>query len=447
MYEADAGSISIALLGDIAPTRRLAVFREERFLKLRELLNSVDAVFANLEGSVHKYLDGPHAQRPSGLGGTYMTVEPHLLADLKWLGIDMLACGSTHADDYGPDGIMQTIQYLDDAGIVHAGSGRHLAEARAPGFFDTPRGRVALIATTAHFNPGGRAGEQRPDTLGYPGVNAVRHHAVYEVDPATMELARQLGRAIAWDVEQARRSALADRVLDHGKDAYSLLDHTFVSGGTLGFRRYAEESDIEGNVRQVRYAKEMADRVIVSMHSHVLGGPSYLTGKREDPPEFMADFAKRCIDAGADVFVGHGGPSLGIELYQGRPIFYGLSTFIGQLETVRFLPEQAYERYGLGPEATPVDFVKNRYEHRDAGAPGADRGGAFALCDFEGLTVREIRLYPVQLGSAAQARSQRGRPMLAEPEIGKRSIEHIQRLSAKYGTNVAYENGIGVIRL
>jgi poly-gamma-glutamate capsule biosynthesis protein CapA/YwtB (metallophosphatase superfamily) len=445
MYEAEAGCISIALLGDISPTRRLAVFREERFLKLRELLTSADAVFSNLEGSVHKYLDGPHAQRPSGLGGTYATVEPHLLEDMKWLGIDMLACGSTHADDYGPDGIMQTIRYLDDAGIVHAGSGRHLAEARAPGFLDTPRGRVALIATTAHFNPGGRAGPQRQDTLGYPGVNAVRHHGVYMVDPATMELARQLGRAINWDVEQARRSALADRVPEHGEGAYSLLDHTFMPSETLGFKRYADESDIEENVRQVKYAKAVADRVIVSMHTHDLGGPSYLTGKREDPPEFMVDFAKRSIDAGADVFVGHGGPSLGIELYQGRPIFYGLSTFISGLATVRFLPEHAYERYGLGPDATPVDFVKHRYEHRDAGGHGADRGGAFAVCDFDGPAVREIRLYPIQLGSDAP-RWQRGRPLLAEPEIGKRSIEHIQRLSARYGTEVAYENEVGVIR-
>ncbi len=444
MYEAETGSISIALLGDIAPTRRLSVFREERFLQLRELLNSVDAVFTNLEGSVHKYLDGGHAQRSGG--GTYSTVEPHLLADLKWLGIDMLTCGSTHADDYGPDGILKTIQYLDEAGIVHAGSGRHLAEARAPGFLDTPRGRVAVIGTTAHFNPGGRAGEQRRETLGYPGVNAIRHHGVYEVDAPTLAMVRQLGRAINWDVELGRRRSLADKVTDHGEDAYDLLGQTFVLGDTLAFRRYAEEADIVENVRQVRYAKEMADRVIVSMHSHELGGPSYLTGRREDPAEFMVDFAKRCIDAGADVFVGHGGPALGIELYQGRPIFYGLSTFIGQLETVRFLPEQAYERYGLGTEATPVDFVKNRYENRDTGAPRADRGGAFAVCDFEGPEVKEIRLFPIQLGGAAQTRAQRGRPMLAEPAAGKRSIEQIERLSAKYGTQVAYADGIGVIR-
>jgi Bacterial capsule synthesis protein PGA_cap len=189
----------------------------------------------------------------------------------------------------------------------------------------------------------------------------------------------------------------------------------------------------------------MADRVIVSMHTHDLGGPSYLAGKREDPPEFMVDLAKRSIDTGADVFVGHGGPSLGIELYKGKPIFYGLSTFISGLSTVRFLPEHAYERYGLGPDATPADFVKHRYEHREGGLGGPERGGAFAVCDFEGPVVREIRLYPIQLNNAAP-RWQRGRPMLADEETGKRSIEHIRRLSARYGTDVAYADGIGVIR-
>ena len=181
MYEADSGKISIALAGDIAPTRRLSVFREPRFLALRDLLTSVDAFYCNLEGSVHRYHDGGHAQRSAG--GSYVTIEPHLLEDLKWLGVNLLSCGSTHADDYGPTGIVKTIEYLDAAGIVHAGSGRHLAEARAPGFLDTPRGRVALIATTANFNPGGRAGEQRKETLGYPGVNAVRHHAVFGMGP------------------------------------------------------------------------------------------------------------------------------------------------------------------------------------------------------------------------------------------------------------------------
>jgi poly-gamma-glutamate capsule biosynthesis protein CapA/YwtB (metallophosphatase superfamily) len=222
-----------------------------------------------------------------------------------------------------------------------------------------------------------------------------------------------------------------------------------VPGEQLAFRRYADESDIEANVRQVEYAKGMADRVIVSMHTHDLGGPSYLsaTSNRElvDPPDFMVDLARRSIDAGADVFAGHGpGRFLGIEIYHGRPIFYGLGSFIAQLETVQFLPEQSYERYGLGSEATPVDFVENRYGRMEAGAPRTDRGGAVAVCNFEGASLEEIRLYPIQLGTL-EPRSQRGRPMLAEPATAERVLDQIGRLSSRYGTEISCENGIGII--
>jgi len=44
--------------------------------------------------------------------------EPEILDDIKWLGINIMACGSSHADDYGPDTILKTIEYLDAAGIA-----------------------------------------------------------------------------------------------------------------------------------------------------------------------------------------------------------------------------------------------------------------------------------------------------------------------------------------
>ncbi len=445
MYEAESGAISIALLGDTIPTRRLSVFQEERFLRIRELLTQADAVFSNLEAPVVRYLELPHAQRPGG--GPYMTTEPHLLEDLKWLGINMLACGSTHSDDYGPAGIVRTIELLDRARMVHAGSGRHLAEAQAPAYLETPGGRVALIAALASFNPQGRAGEQRRETAGYPGINALRNRTVYEVDAETLEAARRLGKVIGWDAEMGRQHALGESG-GRGGDLYNLLGHTFVLGSASAVRSYANETDVEANVRQIRLAKSMADRVIVSLHSHELGGPSYFTAKTsgdlDEPAEFVLEFAHRCIDAGADVFAGHGPQvPLGIEIYKGKPIFYGLGSFINQLETVRYLPDQAYERYGLGVEATPVDFA----EHRYGGISGGTRRWeqAFAICDFAGERIKEIRLHPLELG-AGQPRARRGRPLMAEGEVAERIIGRIASLSAKYGTGVEYRDGIGLIR-
>ena len=100
-----------------------------------------------------------------------MTTEPKLLEDLKWLGINMVSCANNHAFDYGEGGVLANIRHLDEAGMVHAGTGKNLAEARAPGYLDTPNGRVALIAATATFRQWNQAGEQRPDLRGRPGIN------------------------------------------------------------------------------------------------------------------------------------------------------------------------------------------------------------------------------------------------------------------------------------
>src|SRR4051812_21880122 len=242
MYDADAREISIGLVGDCLLTRPLAVFREERFLRIREILNGADATFANLESNIHRYLEDPQPQR--GGGGTYMTTEPRLLEDLKWLGIKLLACGSSHAEDYGWKGILDTIRYLDEAGIAHAGSGRHLAEARSPGYYDTPRGRVALVAATSHINAGARAGEQRLDTAGHPGVNGLRSKQTFVVDRATLDDLRRIGRSIGWAAEVERRASLGDPPHGDSDESYNLLGQTFVLGSEFSVRSSARKSDV-----------------------------------------------------------------------------------------------------------------------------------------------------------------------------------------------------------
>ncbi len=451
MYEAESGDMRIALLGDTTPAQGLAGFREPRYLAIRDILSGADAVFTNLEASVHIYLDAPHAQRSGG--GTYMTAEPHLLQDLKWLGINMLACGSSHAEDYGPEGILATTRYLDAAAIAHAGSGRHLAEARAPAYLDTPRGRVALIAGVGTFSSTSRAGEQRYDTAGYPGVNGVRHRTVHEVDAATLGALRRIGRDIGWEAERKRRLDMGDPgAREEDDDRYNLLGHSFALGPGFAVRSYANPRDVEENLRQVRLARAFADRVIVSFHCHEQGGSTLFTAETrnavEEPADFAVEFAHQCIDGGADIFAGHGPQvPLGIEIYRGRPIFHGLGTFVFHLEKPRFLPHEAYERYGLGERATPADFLEARYagDTRGHTADPAQWEQLFAVCDFAAEGLKEIRLYPIELGFGRPL-SQRGRPLIAEPEAGRRIIERVARLSQRYGTAVQYCDGIGVIR-
>jgi len=444
-YEAESGEMSIAVAGDTIATRRWTMFREERFLKIREILTGVDAAFANLETNIHKFLDGGH--KPHEGGGTYLTTEPEILEDLKWLGINIMACGSSHADDYGPDTILKTIDYLDAAGIAHAGSGRHLAEARAPGFLETPRGRVGLVAAVEGRDS--RAGEQRRDTFGYPGTNGIRYREIYEVDEPTFEALRRAGRELGWDLQRGRGGSAAP----HGDGkTYNFLGLNVSLGKGFESHTTANKSDVEENLRQIRFAKEFADRVIASLHCHQQGGPTYKTAEKrsgvEDLAEFAVDYAHQCIDAGTDIFAGHGPQcQLGIEIYKGRPIFYGLGCFFHQLETLEFLPYEAYERYGLDDHATAFDFINARYKGGTAGHPAdpLQWEQAFAVCDFDPSGLKEVRIYPIELGYG-KPRTMRGRPLLAEPEAAERIVSRIADISKKYGTAVSYKDGIGVIR-
>ena len=97
LYTAEQGKASLAICGDIMPSRRLAVFREPEFLALREILRSADACFANLESMVVRYGQGTPAIRT----GTHMVTEPELLEDLKWFGFNLLSCANSHSLNFG----------------------------------------------------------------------------------------------------------------------------------------------------------------------------------------------------------------------------------------------------------------------------------------------------------------------------------------------------------
>src|SRR5215510_1748318 len=276
LYDAERGDFSLMLLGDVMPTRRLAVFGEERYLELRKLCTGADATFANLETSVHRYLEG----HQNISGGTYMTTEPQLLDDLKWLGVNFVSTANNHAYDYGEEGVVATCRYLDAAGIVHAGSGRHLREARAPAYLDTQRGRIALIAMTATMPPHSIAGAQRPDTPGRAGINPLRHSASYVVDERGLDELRRLGLGLGFDAANQRRKNLGDAKQRHGadnKNEYSFGGMRFEIGDRFGIRTVANPRDVAENLQQIKEARRMTDWLVVSLHCHDLGGEKLLT--------------------------------------------------------------------------------------------------------------------------------------------------------------------------
>src|SRR5437763_9174375 len=199
-YASEAGKFSIALGGDCMLTRPMTMFDEPAFLAFVKAYRDCDAGFANLESVVRRWDEGT----PGITRGTYMTTPPELLGDIKWLGINLVGCANNHAFDYGEGGVLATIKHLDAAGIVHAGIGRNLAEARMPGFLDTKAGRVGLVAATATFRPWNRAGAQRPDLHGRPGVNPLSFANTYTVDGDTFDALKRMNSGLGFDQTRTR---------------------------------------------------------------------------------------------------------------------------------------------------------------------------------------------------------------------------------------------------
>ncbi|HXV49890.1 MAG TPA: CapA family protein [Candidatus Binatia bacterium] len=450
IYEAENGSFTIALAGDTMLTRKLTPFKEKRFIQLREILRSADVAFANLEGTVHTWDQGT----PGITQGTFMTTDPRLLDDLKWFGINMVSCANNHAFDYGEDGVLANLKHLDAAGFVHAGSGKNLAQARAPGYLDTPNGRVALVAATATFRPWNQAGEQRPDLRGRPGINPLGFQTTYSVDAAAFEQLRRISRELGLEKshERARKHFYSDKEIPDAKSReLNLFGTRYVMGEGFSISTEANERDLRDNLRWIGEARRQADWVVVSVHCHEFGGPSLLTaGSRaelEETADFVTKFAHQAIDADADVFVSHGSHfPMGIEIYKGKPIFYSVGNFVFQNETVGFFPADAYERFDLDLKATPSDFLDARTGGGKKGHPAepAYWENMFAVCEFGGKKLKEIRIHPIDQGYG-RPRPQRGRPVLAEGEVAERVLERVVRLSKRYGTKMAIRNGVGII--
>jgi poly-gamma-glutamate synthesis protein (capsule biosynthesis protein) len=422
----DAGAeITLALTGDAIITRKLSVFDEPEFLALRELVQGATAAFVNLEILFHNWETDVIPAASSG--GTYMQADPSIAEELTWMGFDMVSMANNHTGDYGFGGLRHTTKAVDAAGLMHAGTGENLAEARAPGYLETPRGRVALISAASTFPDGSQAGHQRKDVRGRPGLSPIRYNRTYQITADQMEALRTYREGMG-----SPRGA---------GDRLRMFGETFIVGEEYGSRTTLNEGDLAEIVASVEEAKRQANIVIFSSHSHESGRTNNY------PADFIVTLAHAVIDAGADVFLAHGPHVLrGVEIYKGKPIFYSLGDFLFQNETVPRQPADNYARYGLGPEAVAPDFFDAR--QRSGGFPSRPQvwESFVAMVRFQGDELTGVELHPITLGFGLD-RPQRGRPLLVTGDLARKIIDETREYSQPWGTQIAFENGIGVIRI
>lgn len=419
-----AGQFTLTAVGDLIYLRPMLATMEKRSPEMIRILRRADVTFGNFEEVVFDlptFKGAPQAES----GGTWMLGDPKIVDDLVSMGFDIVGTANNHATDWGAEGLEETIKRLDAAKLVHAGTGRTMSEARAPRYLDMPLGRIGLVSATSTFTPMTPAADPLGMVPGRPGANVIRTQEVGLVSDADLAvLAKLAGTKPGGEVKLGERVYRA----------------TPAPQQPLTIEYDPNAKDEAANLRSIRQAKQNGNFVIFSFHNHE---PSEAV---QQPPAFTVDFAHRAIDEGVDAFIAHGPHQLrGIEIYKGRPIFYSLGNFAMMNNSLDHLPADMYEQFGVDPaKVTAPEFLQARGA-AVFGDPNLYES-VIAESRFVDGRIAEIRLYPIDLGVSEQGAG-RGTPRLADATVGARILERLARLSAPFGTRIAIEKGVGIIRL
>jgi poly-gamma-glutamate capsule biosynthesis protein CapA/YwtB (metallophosphatase superfamily) len=193
--------------------------------------------------------------------------------------------------------------------------------------------------------------------------------------------------------------------------------------------------DLAGIMQSIRVGKQESDFLIVAIHCHQNSFSYQAYSHDNSTPDFLVQLAHKAIDNGADVFVAHGIHTLrGVEIYKGKPIFYGVSNWI----------------YHEGPAVEVTDPSKpptNGGAAEQTHLPD-DKEVLLTTSHYEGGKLTEVRLYPADLGiEGTRTVSKAGVPMTPSPAQAQRILKLLQDLSKPFGTTIAIENNVGVIRV
>ena len=333
------GEVTLALVGDLFVQRPDP---ESIFAHAAPYLQEADIVFGNLESMLTdaSYLTEARATR-------VFYSDENMLSAYTFAGISGVGVANNHSMNQGLDSLLRCLEILDGAGIAHAGGGRNLDEARKPAIIERKGTRVAFLAYSSVFSPLFAATADRG------GIATVRVATSYEPPARLAE----------------------------------------VPGAPPIIHTHADPRDAAAMQEDVRSAREQADVVIVSWHwgmSRATGGSN--AGKILESQVAMAHAA---IDAGADLVMGHHPHMLeGVEVYNGKVIFYSLGNFAFDLHS------------GNSPHGDITILVR---------------------CMVRDGAIQRVSYKPIRI-------NEQGQPVPVDPQAGQDIVQSVQELSADFDT-------------
>jgi poly-gamma-glutamate capsule biosynthesis protein CapA/YwtB (metallophosphatase superfamily) len=207
-----------------------------------------------------------------GKAGRVVRSPPRMIEAYTFAGFHAVGLANNHVMNYGAEGLAQTLELLDQAGIAHCGAGHDLAAAHAPAIVERQGMRIAFLSYTSVFAPGFDAGPERP------GMAVVRVNTVYKVPPRLHEM----------------------------------------PGSPLDVENHADPADVDRVLGDITAARNAADAVVLSWHWGVSMGYQHLV-------PYQVELGHMAIEAGADLIVGHHPHTVqAVEQHNGRLIAYSV---------------------------------------------------------------------------------------------------------------------------
>jgi poly-gamma-glutamate capsule biosynthesis protein CapA/YwtB (metallophosphatase superfamily) len=235
------------------------------------LLQNADVRFWNLEGPLAGTSKDPRMPDiPHKTGWKHS--EPEMVKGLVAAGID--AVGVANNVTYPWMALMRSLEVLDANNIPHAGGGENLVAAHEPVIIEKNGMKIGFLAYACTVFP-----FQHAATEDVPGIATVQVDTYFKPAP---------------NLDKPSMPPVAITI--------------------------PQREELERMREDIRTLKGKADVVVASYHWGI--------SDHTDLLDYQTDIVHAAIEAGADMVMGHGNHLLGaVEVWQGKPIFYGLGNF------------------------------------------------------------------------------------------------------------------------
>lgn len=401
---------------------------------IKEIIEKADVKLFNLEN----VLSDRAIYASSYCGGTWLLAKEDTLDDTLSFGFNGCSFANNHTMDFSYDGLFDTLNAAHKRNLPICGAGKDLEEASACTVIDTENGKCALISICATFNDAARAGNSADYLKGRPGLNPLRFSIEYHITPEHMAALKEMSAGTHIDGRR-NRSRMGGYTPMPPEGCFGFGEYNFRESETEGKFSRVNSVDMQRTENTIKKALTECDNVIVNIHSHEIKHDT-----DDEPDDFLIEFCRKCIDAGASAVIGTGTHQLkAVEIYKEKPIFYSLGNFIFQSDMVFCMPDDFREKYKLPCGLTAREQIAEREKLGNGGLHNDVNNfrSLMPVMSFENGKLTELVLYPLRLDMHT------GFPALADEKETKIIYEYLCDRNKQFGTKIEIRDDVIEVKL